>query len=129
MNRKPQTVEDLGRLLIGMMKRQGQVTKPDLTSPGTDSGLIDIGFDNPMTDYGSLIEGAESGEAVDLPIGTEGQILTVTLVSGELRARWQDAPDAAGQYRQYLLMPDGADGFEFLDDGFGYPLETLEDLE
>lgn len=36
---------------------------------------------------------------------------------------------ATGKYRQYLVVPDGGGGFAMLDDGFGSPVESLEDLE
>lgn len=105
--RKPQSMEDLGRLLIGMMKRQGQVSRPALTSAGTTSGAEDIGFDNPMNDLGSLIEGGETGEAVELPIGLEGEVLTVTDVgAGELHPRWA-APTGGGGGSALAISNDG----------------------
>lgn len=64
-----------------------------MTGDVGDSGAsLDGVWFNPMVDWGDLVEGGdEDGSAVRLPIGTEDQVLTVVLVSGNLRARWADA--------------------------------------
>lgn len=66
-----------------------------------------------------------------LPIGDEGQVLAIVDVGGDLIPQWVDAPSVpgvSGQYHQYVLISDGVGGFEFVDDGFGNPVTTLEDL-
>lgn len=35
----------------------------------------------------------------------------------------------SGHYRQYVVVSDGSGGFEFVDDGAGNPVESLEALE
>lgn len=67
-----------------------------------------------------------------LPIGDEGQVVTVVDVDGDLVPQWADPPGlglAGFQYRQYVLVSDGSGGFDFIDDGFGNPVTSLEDLE
>lgn len=65
-----------------------QRVKPRLGGTTTPGGTGNQSFQNPMTAPGDLIRGGEGGGPVRLPIGTTGQVLTV---SGGLPA-WQAAP-------------------------------------
>lgn len=68
----------------------------------------------------------------NLPTGTNGQILAMMLISGMLIPQFVDPPvpiGLSGQYRQYVVISDGAAGFSFLDDGFANPIYTLELVE
>jgi hypothetical protein len=93
-------------------------------------------FPNPMSAPGDIIVGGVGGGAARRAIGTEGQVLTVVDVGGILVPMWADSTGggggggpATGQYRQYVLIADGSGGFDFVDDGSGNPVQTLEDLE
>jgi hypothetical protein len=91
---------------------------------GTQGGQA---FDNPMTAAGDLIVGAESGAANRLGVGTDGQVLTV--VSGLPAWAAATGGTGTGRYRMYVLVSDGAGGFDFVDNGAGQPVESLEALE
>lgn len=130
-NRRP--YDDLARAIVGATDRTSR--QVPLTGSTTDGGIDDerqaSAWSNPMTAAGSLIEGGESGSAIELLIGLEDYVLTVVSVSGVLHPRWA-APtggSGTGRYREYTLVSDGSGGFEFIDDGDGEPVYTLEDLE
>lgn len=128
--RKPASVEDFGRLVIGMMKRQGQPKKLNLLSSDTPSGLEDIGFENPMTDVGDLMAGGESGEANRIGVGTDDQVLTADSTA-PLGVAWKDATGSgsSGRYRAVLYELDGSGSFDFLIDEDGHPIYELTELE
>lgn len=115
--------ELLGRRLIKLFKPKEQ--PPSLLAT---SGVVPKPpFSNPMSTEGSLIVGGESGAATELAVGAESQVLTV--VSGV--PAWADPTGgtAGGFYRAYVLVSDGSGGFDFIDDGAGNPVESLEALE
>lgn len=63
-----------------------------------------------------------------MPIGDEGQVLTVIDVSGDLVPSWEDSTGGSGgQYRFPLYSTFG--GGELLFDSDGHLMYTLEDLE
>lgn len=84
---------------------------------------------------GSTTSGGNSQQTAiwTLPkaIGDPGDVLTVvTNGDGDDVPSWEvPASVASGQYRQYVVVSDGAGGFDFIDDGFGSPVYTLESLE
>lgn len=92
------TPDDNARLLAEIV-RNAKAAAKSLTQTesagdaGTQGGQA---FDNPMTAAGDLIVGGESGAADRLGIGTEGQVLTVVSVDGDLLAAWADAVGGAG---------------------------------
>lgn len=130
-DRQRRTTEDLARLLIDIL--QGGETRVSLIGATGDSGSDQPAFDNPMEEPGDLIEGDEGGSGVRLPIGTEGQVLTVTLVGAELRGRWGDATGGGGggHYNQYVHALDSGT-WEFVSVDIGgqlYPLTALIETE
>jgi hypothetical protein len=101
---------------------------------------IRYSFRNPMSAYGDMIAGGQSGGPVRLAIGPVNYILTVVDIGGgQLRPRWAAAPGGGGggggvwRYRRYVWEIDGALGWEFIseDDGTGQmvPVFELFDLE
>lgn len=63
-----------------------------------------------------------------MPIGTEGQVVTVVDVAGDLVPQWADSTGSSGgQYRFPLYSTFG--GGELLFDSDGHLMYTLEDLE
>lgn len=76
-----------------MAKVFGSSTKRESVRVAGESSLVggqeppaQSGMKNPMTAIGDLIRGGLSGAAVRIPIGTEGQILTV--IDG--KPQWAD---------------------------------------
>lgn len=120
--------DELARALIRSERVPTRMTG-STTAGGNDEENQADAWTNPMSAIGDLITGTEGGAATKLAIGAAGQVLVVTLVGSNLVPRWGDASAAAGQYRQYVLVPDGANGFAFVDDGAGNPVTTLETLE
>jgi hypothetical protein len=120
------TYDDLMRLILDSAAEDAKriVAGVVVTDPGDEAD-----FHNPMTGWGDLIYGGESGAPRRRAIGTEGQILAVALVSGNLVPVWVDGAGAVGQYRTLLYELDGSGGFEFLTDLDGHPLYELAELE
>ena len=121
----------LGRRLIRL---SSSTTPSKLGTPTTPGGSDDDdrnfdAFDNPMTGIGDLIVGVDDGAPSRLGPGTDGQVLTV---QSDLTLAWSDPTGGgggSGQYRQYVVSPDGSGGFALIDDGTGHPVYSLEDLE
>ena len=89
MPRERITDDALARLLaarLGARRDRARLTG----TTGAAGGTGDPPFSNPMTAQGDLIRGGESGAPVRLPIGADGQVLTVA--SG--LPAWQNAPAA-----------------------------------
>ena len=109
--------DEITRLARRIADRRGSRQKPNLTSPSVPSG-------------GSLHDVEHDG--LPLPIGTEGQVVTVVDSGGTLVPKWADPPGlgVGTQYRQWMLTPDpnGGAGFVVMSTG-GNPMYTLVDLE
>lgn len=94
---------------------------------GNDLPPVNPGMVNPMLALWSLIRGGQGGAPVEFPAGAEGEVLTM---QGDGSFAWETpASGTGGSYRQYVVIPDGLDGFEFVDDGAGNPVYSLEVLE
>ncbi|HEY7117527.1 MAG TPA: hypothetical protein VH475_13145 [Tepidisphaeraceae bacterium] len=90
-----------------------------ITAPGKG-----VGFKNPMTASGDLIQGGTSGAATRLGVGATGQVLTV--VSG--KAAWADATGGGGgQYRSPVYVTYA--GGQLVFNGAGHLVYVLENLE
>lgn len=92
MSERQPTTEDLARLLIQLF---GRGTKPNVSLLGSglsETGVVDLPFDNPMSAKGSIIVGGEGGTPLELVIGTLGEVLTVIESSpGVFTASWEPA--------------------------------------
>ncbi len=88
---------------------------------------------NPMTGYGDMIQGGKGGAERRVPKATAAGQIPVSYVdgSGNMQVQFQTPTGSGGigRYRQYLVVTDGAGGFNLIDDGFGNPVTTLENLE
>lgn len=106
---------------------EAKAKKVSVTGSSTPSGMEPPTIvKNVMTTIGDMIRGGLGGAPVRIPIGSEGEVLTV--VAG--KPDWAPAAAvAAGRYQQYVVVSDGSGGFDLVDDGFGNPVFTLEDLE
>lgn len=81
-----------------------------------------------LTTLGDLLYGGEAGAERRLGIGTDGQVLTVVDVAGDLLPRWE-APTGGtgGRYRQPVYTTDG--GGSLLWNADGELLFDLQELE
>lgn len=120
--------DDLARLLT----RRGTPTPAKLIGGSTSGGgntEQPPPFPNPMDAIGEMVRGGTGGApvAIDAP-GSAGLVMVSTAITGGFAGAWS-AASGVGQYRQYVLVSDGSGGFDFVDDGFGNPVYTLEALE
>lgn len=117
--------DEIARALIPKRSERLSLTSPS-TGTGTEDGDQDAAWVNPMTGVGDLIAGGESGAPVRLGPGTAGQVLTM---QGDGTLAWQAPSGGGGSYRQYVVVSDGAGGFDLIDDGTGHPVMSLEATE
>lgn len=124
------TADDIARELRALLK---SLTKPKAKFIGPGGALgeggddDDGGMPNIMTAVGDLIRGGTAGAPARLAIGSTSQVLTV--VGGIPTWVTPDASIIEAKYRQYVVSPNGSDGFDLIDDGTGSPVYSLEDLE
>lgn len=64
-----------------------------------------------------------------MPLGDEGEVLTIVDDAGDLVPSWEPSVAANGQYQLYVVIDDGDDGYHIMDNGAGDPLYLLADLE
>lgn len=90
--------------------------RPKMTSPSTPGG-------------GSLVD--ERRDGLPLPLGTEGQVLTIADVGGGLLVpTWETPVGGTGsQYRYHVVVANDEGGFQIVNDGAGNPTYILMDLE
>lgn len=92
--RPPNSIEDLGRLVIGMMKRQSERTRVALTVESGDGGTTAPPYVNPMEDEWDLTRGAEGGSPVRFPMdGADGDVLTA---QSDGSFAWEAVPVTSG---------------------------------
>lgn len=130
MRGRNSSLQTLSRIILGSEERPVPLTMVgDSTPSGIDDDDQELAWVNPMTAEGDLIIGGESGSPINLAAGTDGQVLT--LVSGS--PSWEDPTGGSGgQFRQYLVVDDGAGGWGWLQatsGGITRPVTALFDLE
>ncbi|HEY7120168.1 MAG TPA: hypothetical protein VH475_26505 [Tepidisphaeraceae bacterium] len=127
MTEQKKTADDIARRIrraIGLERAAPVFTGTSGAGTGTET-RPDVGFKNPMTAPGDLIQGGTSGAATRLGIGADGEVLTV--VAG--KASWEPATGGAatGQYRSPVYIRYA--GGDFVFTGAGDLVYTLEELE
>lgn len=124
------TSDQLTRKFAEVLKGNDGQTKRSLTAVTGDTGAPPRqSFRNPMTTLGDLIVGGVSGALTRLGVGTAGQVLTAQADGSIAWATPSGGSGSGGFYRQFVVVPDGADGFDFIDDGTGQPVYSLEAIE
>ena len=63
------------------------------------------------------------------PTRNSRESLPVSYNTGGTSTGGSGGGSSSGKYRQFVVISDGSGGFAMLDDGFGNPVMTLEDLE
>lgn len=119
--------KDVHDLIKKATKKRAKFTGPSGPLSEGDGGDGSTGMNNPMTAAGDVIYGGQSGSPRRRAIGNEGDVFTVE--SGVPVWKPSSGAGSGFQYRQFVVVPDGSDGFLFVDDGAGNPVYTLEDLE
>lgn len=67
-----------------------------------------------------------------IPIGDEGDVLTVVDDGGDLVPQWTPSSGGGGggsRYQNYIYELDGSGGFDWITDDDGNPMYVLADLE
>lgn len=114
-------------------------TEGDLIVGGDSGAAIRLGIgtiDQVLTSDGTTAEWADAGSSitslddipdVNVPTPADNDVLSWDSGAGE----WIALPVVAvsGQYRMYVLVSDGMGGFDFVVDGSGNLVVTLENLE